>query len=67
LLMISPTLEKNSGSFEIKENNKEIKIINFLQNRLITFPAKWEHKGCAPIEKRTPRITLAFKTEKIYE
>lgn len=64
LLMVSPTLQKNSGCFEIKENNKKLKIIPFIQNQLILFSSKLEHRGCAPIEKNLPRITLAFKTEK---
>jgi cupin superfamily acireductone dioxygenase involved in methionine salvage len=64
LLMITPTLINNSGCFQIKENNEKINTINFVKNKLIIFPAKWEHKGCAPIEKNIPRITLAFKTEK---
>jgi len=62
LLMVSKTLQKKSGLFEIKENNK-IKKFNFIQNRLIFFPAKYQHKGNAPIEHKTPRITLVFKTK----
>jgi hypothetical protein len=64
LLMITPTLKQGSGCFEIKENNKNLKIIPFIQNKLIMFPASWAHRGRAPIEKNIPRITLAFKTEK---
>tara|TARA_R110000787_G_scaffold273182_1_gene380805 strand:- start:2717 stop:3199 length:483 start_codon:yes stop_codon:yes gene_type:complete len=64
LLMITPTLKKNSGEFHIKENNKKLKKISFVQNRLIKFPSLWEHKGCSPTEKNTPRITLVFKTRK---
>ena len=63
MLMITPTLKKNSGEFEIKENNKKVKKISFVQNRLIKFPSSWNHKGCAPIEKNTPRITLVWKTK----
>tara|TARA_R110000823_G_scaffold312672_2_gene439530 strand:- start:1433 stop:1915 length:483 start_codon:yes stop_codon:yes gene_type:complete len=61
LLMVTPTLKKKSGCFEIKEKNKKLKKIDFIQNRLIKFPSSWEHRGCAPIEKNTLRITLAFK------
>lgn len=61
MLMVSPTLQKGSGQFCIKKPEKDT-YIDFVQNRLITFPAKWEHKGCAPIENNTPRITLVFKT-----
>jgi hypothetical protein len=66
LLMTSKTLNKNSGLFQIKINNNdnEIQSIDFIQNRLIIFPAKWKHRGLDPIEKATPRITLAFKTQK---
>jgi hypothetical protein len=66
LLMTSKTLSKNSGLFQIKVNNddSELQSIDFVQNRLIIFPAKWQHRGLDPIEKATPRITLAFKTQK---
>lgn len=63
MLMTSNTLNKGSGQFQIKENNKKLKSIDFVQNRLIMFPAKWSHRGLAPIEHATPRITLAFKTK----
>tara|TARA_Y100000401_G_C8215707_1_gene170726 strand:+ start:128 stop:373 length:246 start_codon:yes stop_codon:yes gene_type:complete len=63
ILMITPTLKKNSGEFQIKENNKKLKKVSFVQNRLIKFPSSWTHKGCAPIEKNTPRITLVWKTK----
>jgi hypothetical protein len=64
LLMITPTLQSKSGCLEIKEYNKVLKTIPFIQNKLIIFPALWYHRGCAPIEKNIPRITLAFKTER---
>ena len=63
ILMITPTLKKNSGEFQIKENNKKLKKVSFVQNRLIKFPSSWTHKGCAPTEKNTPRITLVWKTK----
>ena len=65
LLMITPTLQSKSGCLEIKEHNKILKTIPFIQNKLVIFPASWYHKGCAPIEKNIPRITLVFKTERI--
>jgi hypothetical protein len=67
LLMTSKTLQKGSGQFQIKINNDENKIesIDFIQNRLIIFPAIWNHRGLAPIEHGTPRVTLAFKTQRI--
>jgi hypothetical protein len=67
LLMVSKTLQKESGQFQIKLNNNEDKIypVDFIQNRLIIFPANWKHRGLAPIEHNTPRITLAFKTKMV--
>jgi hypothetical protein len=61
LLMITKTLKKESGMFEIKEKNT-IKKIDFVQNRLLTFDAKSLHRGLAPQEKNIPRITMAFQT-----
>ena len=58
LYMVTKTLQKDSGCFEIKGENK----INFIQNRLIAFDASKEHKGHGPSEKEV-RITLAFKTK----
>ena len=65
LLMVTKTLSKGSGQFEIYEENdpQKLRTIDFVRNRLIMFPAKWGHRGMAPIEHYTPRITLAFKTE----
>ena len=64
LIMISRSLKKNSGCFEIRENNLKVKKVDFIQNRFILFPAKWSHRGRAPIEKNVERITLVFKTKK---
>lgn len=61
LLMVTKTLEKGSGQFEIKDNEK-INKIDFVQNRLIYFDATKHHRGMAPKEINTPRITFAFKT-----
>jgi hypothetical protein len=61
LIMITKTLDKNSGQLEIKDNEK-INKIDFVQNRLICFDSKKFHRGLAPKEINTPRITLAFKT-----
>jgi hypothetical protein len=61
LLMITKTLEKGSGQFEIKDNDK-ITQVDFIQNRIIAFEANKLHKGLDPKEINTPRITLAFKT-----
>ena len=56
LYMVTSSL-KNSGAFEIKDEEK----IDFVQNRLIAFDAKKLHRGLAP-QKGEVRITLAFKT-----
>jgi hypothetical protein len=61
LIMITKTLNKNSGQFQIKINNK-IKKVDFIQNRVICFDSTLFHRGLAPKEINTPRITLAFKT-----
>ena len=55
------------GEYKIKIDFDQDKIdsIDFVQNRLILFPAKWEHRGLDPIELATPRITLAFKTQMV--
>jgi hypothetical protein len=67
LLMTSKTLQQGSGQFQIQINNDigNIQKIDFIQNRLIIFPALWKHRGLDPIEHATPRVTLAFKTQKV--
>ena len=67
VLMTSKTLQKDSGLFQIQINNNinDLQSIDFVQNRLIIFPALWKHRGLDPIEHGTPRITLAFKTQKV--
>jgi len=62
LLMVSKTLKKNSGQFEIKKDNM-LEKIDFVKNRLIFFNSTLEHRGTAPKEKNEVRITLAFKTK----
>lgn len=57
LWMATKTLPKGSGEFRTKKEN-----IKFEFNKLIIFDAKTIHKGMAPKEMNTPRITLAFKT-----
>ena len=64
LVMISNTLEKGSGQFQLINENNETQSIEFVQNRMISFPSNLKHRGLAPLEKNTPRITLAFKTVK---
>ena len=67
VLMTSKTLQKSSGQFQIQINNdiNNIQSIDFVQNRLVIFPANWKHRGLDPVEHRTPRVTLAFKTQKV--
>jgi hypothetical protein len=67
LVMISKTLNEKSGEFQIIDKNNELKTFNFVQNRLIMFSSNLKHRGMAPLEKNTPRITLVFKTKNIYE
>jgi hypothetical protein len=61
LLMVTKTLKNGSGDFQIKMDNK-INKVGFVQNRLIFFDASFQHRGLAPKELNTPRITFAFKT-----
>jgi hypothetical protein len=67
IVMTSKTLKKGSGQFQIQINNDENKLesFDFIQNRLIIFPAQWKHRGLDPVEHSTPRVTLAFKTQKV--
>ena len=46
LLMTSKTLQKGSGQFQIQLHNdiNNIQSIDFIQNRLIIFPAIWKHR-----------------------
>ncbi len=59
LWMATKSLPKGSGEFKTKKES-----IKFDFNKLIMFDAKQIHKGMAPKELNTPRITLAFKTQK---
>jgi hypothetical protein len=67
LLMVSKTLINLSGCFQTMDENNNLTSYNFVQNRLISFPAKLKHRGLAPLEKNSPRITLVFKTNNFYE
>jgi hypothetical protein len=58
LYMVTKTLQKDSGCFEIQGENK----IDFIQNRLIVFDASKEHMGHGPNEKEV-RITMVFKSK----
>jgi hypothetical protein len=67
VLMTSKNLLIGSGQFQIQKSNdiNNIESIDFVQNRLIMFPALWKHRGLDPKEHSTPRVTLAFKTQKV--
>ena len=60
MLMVTPTLKKDSGLFEIKDNNNKVHKITFEQNKLVVFNAKLA-SWLAQEEKGIPRITLAYK------
>jgi hypothetical protein len=60
IYMPSKGLKSDEGHFEIKDEEK----IEYKFNRLIYFDAKKLHKGHPP-KQNIPRITLAFKTEKL--
>ncbi len=66
MLMVTPTLKQDSGLFEIKDNDNKIHKITFEQNKLVVFNSKLLHRGLAPTEIGTPRITLVFKGIKDY-
>tara|TARA_R110002126_G_scaffold37980_1_gene113871 strand:- start:3033 stop:3500 length:468 start_codon:yes stop_codon:yes gene_type:complete len=59
LWMATKSLPKGSGEFKTKKQS-----VKFDFNKLVMFDAKKLHKGMAPKELNTPRITLAFKTRK---
>jgi len=62
LWMATQTLPKGSGTLQLKNKREDVK---FEFNKLVMFDAKRPHRGLAPKEFNTPRITLAFKTKKI--
>jgi hypothetical protein len=67
LIMVSKTLDEKSGEFQIINENNELNTFNFVQNKMLVFPAKLRHRGMAPKERNTPRITLLLKTKNINE
>ena len=70
MLMVTPTLKKDSGCFEICDTptmappteKTKIHKVAFEQNKLVIFTAKLWHRGRSPLEVNTPRITLALKS-----
>ena len=65
ILMLSKTLPKGSGTFQIKEEGFQNKIEthDFEQNKLLYFKSTLSHRGNAPLEPGFPRVTLAFKMD----
>ena len=65
ILMLSKTLPKGSGTFQIKKEGYENKIEthDFEQNKLLFFKSTLSHRGNAPLEPGFPRVTLAFKMD----
>ena len=59
LWMATKSLPKGSGEFKTKKQS-----VKFDFNKLVIFDANKPHKGMAPKELNTPRITLAFKTQR---
>ena len=59
LWMATKSLPKGSGEFQTKD-----KKIKFDFNKLIIFDSQIPHRGMAPKELNTPRMTLAFKTKR---
>jgi hypothetical protein len=64
--MVTQTLNKKEGTFDIKINNK-LHSIDFVKNRLLIFDSNLLHRGNAPLfdKKRdiNIRITLALKAD----
>lgn len=62
--MVTQTLDKKEGTFDIKINNK-IRSINFVKNKLLIFDSNLFHKGNAPLlnkkRKINARITFTLK------
>ena len=65
ILMLSKTLPKGSGTFDVKEEGFQNKIEthDFEQNKLLYFKSTLSHRGNAPLEPGFPRVTLAFKMD----
>ena len=63
--MVTQTLNKKEGTFDIKINNK-IKKVDFVKDRLVFFDSNLVHRGNPPLlnEKRktNARITFTLKT-----
>ena len=69
ILMLSKTLPKGSGTFQIHTEgfSNKIETHEFEQNKLLWFKSDLEHRGNAPLKSGPPRITLAVKTEVLSE
>ena len=63
--MLSKTLPKGSGTFQIHTEGYKNKIETheFEQNKLLFFKSNILHKGNPPLEPGFPRVTLAVKMD----
>jgi len=66
--MVTQTLKKKEGTFQIKINNK-IKTIDFVKNRLIIFDSNLIHRGNAPLmnDKRNVNARITFTLKVNYD
>ena len=62
--MVTQTLDKKEGTFDIKINNK-IRSINFVKNKLLIFDSNLFHRGNSPLPNKkrniNARITFTLK------
>ena len=65
ILMVSKTLPKGSGTFQIHTEgfSNKIETHEFEQNKLLFFKSSILHKGNPPLEPGFPRVTLAVKMD----
>ena len=65
ILMVSKTLPKGSGTFQIHTEgfSNKIETHEFEQNKLLFFKSNILHKGNPPLEPGFPRVTLAVKMD----
>ena len=65
ILMVSKTLPKGSGTFQIHTEgfSNKIETHEFEQNKLLFFKSSILHKGNPPLEPGFPRVTLAVKLD----
>jgi len=66
--MVTQTLKKKEGTFQIKIDNK-IKTIDFVKNRLIIFDSNLIHRGNPPLinDKRNVNARITFTLKVNYD